>query len=152
MIAFTYAASAALLLVSGLLFRAGVLSATTQTVAWSATFFFASAAASAASLTVAENFPLEVRALAIALFYSFGTGIGGIMAPGLFGLLIQRGSRDRVLMGYVLACVLMAGAAVLAFGLASVTKAARWKMSRRRYRRSTHRPRITYPARRECRR
>jgi MFS family permease len=117
MIAFTYAASAALLLVSGLLFRAGVLSATTQTVAWSATFFFASAAASAASLTVAENFPLEVRALAIALFYSFGTGIGGIMAPGLFGLLIQSGSRDRVLMGYVMACVLMAGAAVLALWL-----------------------------------
>ena len=93
MIAFTYGASALLLLLSGLLFRADVLSATTQTVAWSATFFFASAAASAASLTVSENFPLEVRALAIALFYAFGTGIGGIMAPILFGMPIQSGSR-----------------------------------------------------------
>jgi MFS family permease len=117
MIAFTYGASAALLLLSGLLFRADVLTATTQTVAWSATFFFASAAASAASLTVAENFPLEVRALAIALFYAFGTGIGGIMAPTLFGLLIQSGSRDRVLLGYLLACALMAGAAVLTLWL-----------------------------------
>jgi MFS family permease len=117
MIAFTYAASAALLLVSGLLFRADVLTAATQTMAWSATFFFASAAASAASLTVAENFPLEIRALAIAMFYAFGTGIGGIMAPGLFGLLIQSGSRGRVLLGYLLACVLMAGAAALALWL-----------------------------------
>jgi MFS family permease len=122
MIAFTYAASAVLLLASGLLFRAGVLDATTQTMAWSATFFFASAAASAAGLTVAENFPLEVRALAIAVFYALGTGIGGIMAPGLFGLLIQSGSRDRVLLGYLLACVLMALAAVLAMWLGQSTE------------------------------
>jgi MFS family permease len=117
MIAFTYAASAVLLLVSGLLFQAGVLDATTQTLAWSVTFFFASAAASAAGLTVAENFPLEVRALAIALFYAFGTGLGGIVAPSLFGLLIESGSRDRVLMGYLLAGALMALAAGLAVWL-----------------------------------
>ncbi|MGA3002809.1 MAG: MFS transporter [Acetobacteraceae bacterium] len=122
MIAFTYAASAVLLLISGLLFRAGVLDATTQTLAWSVTFFFASAAASAAGLTVAENFPLEVRALAIALFYAFGTGLGGIVAPSLFGLLIESGSRDRVLMGYLLAGVLMALAAGLAVWLGERTE------------------------------
>jgi len=114
MIAFTYAASGVLLLVTGFLFQSGALNATTQTVAWSATFFFASAAASAASLTVAENFPLEVRALAIAIFYALGTGLGGIVAPTLFGVLIESGSRDRVLAGYVLASVLMLMAAVLA--------------------------------------
>jgi MFS family permease len=117
MIAFTYAGSAVLLLVTGLLFRAGALTAMTQTVAWSCTFFFASAAASAASLTVGENFPLEVRALAIAVFYAIGTGIGGIAAPSLFSLLIESGSRDRVLLGYLFACVLMAVAAVLAIWL-----------------------------------
>ncbi|MCW3476338.1 MFS transporter [Limobrevibacterium gyesilva] len=117
MIAFTYAASAALLLVTGLLFRAGALTATTQTMGWSATFFFASAAASAANLTVGENFPLEVRALAIAVFYALGTGLGGIAAPWLFGVLIESGSRDRVLLGYLLACVLMALAAALVLWL-----------------------------------
>ena len=122
MIAFTYAASALLLLATGFLFRAGLLSATTQTLAWSATFFFASAAASAASLTVAENFPLEVRALAIAIFYALGTGLGGIAAPTLFGALIQSGSRDRVLLGYLLACFLMAGAAALALWLGEHTE------------------------------
>jgi MFS family permease len=122
MIAFTYAASALLLLATGLLFRAGALNATTQTLAWSATFFFASAAASAANLTVAENFPLEVRALAIAIFYALGTGLGGIAAPWLFGVLIESGSRDRVLLGYALASLLMALAAGLALWLGERTE------------------------------
>jgi MFS family permease len=117
MIVFTYAASAVLLLLTGLLFRAGVLNATTQTMAWSTTFFFASAAASSANLTVAENFPLEVRALSIAIFYALGTGVGGIAAPWLFGVLIESGSRGRVLSGYLLASTLMALAAGLALWL-----------------------------------
>ena len=50
-----------------------MLDATTQTAMWSVVFFFASAAASAAYLTVGECFPLEIRALTIALFYAFGT-------------------------------------------------------------------------------
>jgi MFS family permease len=122
MIAFTYAASAVLLLGGGLLFRAEVLTATTQTLAWSATFFFASAAASSANLTVAENFPLEVRALAIAIFYALGTGLGGVVAPALFGVLIESGSRQSVLLGYLLACALMALAAVLALWLGERTE------------------------------
>jgi MFS family permease len=118
MIVFTYGASALLLTVTGLLFRQDVLDATTQTLFWSATFFFASAAASSAYLTVAECFPLEIRALTIALFYAFGTGLGGVVAPWYFGLLIESGSRDNVLMGYLLGSALMALAALVAWRLA----------------------------------
>src|SRR3546814_18936015 len=81
MIVFTYTASAVLLTATGLLFRQGLLDATTQTLCWSVTFFFASAAASSAYLTVAESFPLEIRALALAIFYALGTGFGGGLAP-----------------------------------------------------------------------
>ena len=122
MLAFTYGAASVLLLVTGLLFRDGVLNATTQTMAWSCTFFFASAAASGANLAVSENFPLEVRALAIAIFYALGTGLGGVAAPFLFGILIASGSRDRVFLGYLVACVLMALGAGLAVWLAERTE------------------------------
>ena len=74
---------------AGYLFATGVLSATGQTIAWMVIFFFASAAASSAYLTVSETFPLEVRALAIAFFYAIGTGIGGVAGPWLFGVLID---------------------------------------------------------------
>ena len=70
-------------------------------------FFFASPAASAAYLTVSETFPLEVRALAIALFYAIGTGIGGVAGPALFGALIDTGSRNSVFAGYLLGSALM---------------------------------------------
>ena len=77
MITFTYGVSGLLLALSGYLFSIGALSAQSQTIAWMVIFFFASPAASAAYLTVSESFPLEVRALAIAVFYAVGTGIGG---------------------------------------------------------------------------
>ena len=96
MIAATYAMSGVLLAIAGYLFAIGVLSAVQQTVAWMVIFFFASAAASSAYLTVSETFPLEVRALAIAFFYAVGTGIGGVAGPWLFGLLIDTGSRWSV--------------------------------------------------------
>src|SRR5262245_9396017 len=106
MITATYAMSGVLLAITGFLFANGVLSATGQTVAWMATFFFASAAASSAYLTVSETFPLEVRALAIAFFYAIGTGIGGVAGPWLFGLLIDTGSRQSVFGGYLFGSVL----------------------------------------------
>jgi MFS family permease len=81
MIAATYTLSGVLLALTGALFAAEVLSATAQTAAWTVIFFFASAAASSAYLTVSETFPLEIRALAIAFFYAVGTGIGGVGAP-----------------------------------------------------------------------
>ena len=77
-------------------------------------FFFASPAASAAYLTVSETFPLEIRALAIAVFYAIGTGIGGVAAPVLFGGLIESGSRVSVFEGYAFAAALMAAAAIVA--------------------------------------
>jgi MFS family permease len=111
MIALTYGVSGVLLAISGYLFSIGVLSAQTQTIAWMVIFFFASPAASAAYLTVSENFPLEVRALAIALFYAIGTAIGGVAGPALFGALIDTGSRASVFAGYLLGAVLMIVAA-----------------------------------------
>ncbi len=115
MITFTYAVSGILLALSGYLFSIGMLSAQTQTIAWMVIFFFASPAASAAYLTVSETFPLEVRALAIALFYAIGTGIGGVVGPALFGALIDTGSRNSVFAGYLLGSGLMIGAAVIAW-------------------------------------
>ena len=113
MIAGTYAISGILLLITAWLFVHGYLTATGQTMAWCVVFFFASAAASSAYLTVSESFPLEVRALAIAVFYALGTGIGGIAGPWLFGSLIGTGDRLFVAWGYVLGSVLMIGAALV---------------------------------------
>ena len=101
MITLTYGVSGVLLALSGYLFSIGALTAQTQTIAWMVIFFFASPAASAAYLTVSETFPLEVRALAIALFYAIGTGIGGVVGPALFGALIDTGSRTSVFAGYL---------------------------------------------------
>jgi MFS family permease len=114
MIAATYALSGLLLAAAGYLFALGILSATGQTIAWMVIFFFASAAASSAYLTVGETFPLEVRALAIAFFYAIGTGIGGVAGPWLFAALIDTGSRWSVFGGYLLGSVLMLAAALVA--------------------------------------
>ena len=115
MITLTYGVSGILLALSGYLFAIGVLSAQSQTIAWMVIFFFASPAASSAYLTVSETFPLEVRALAIALFYAVGTGIGGVAGPALFGVLIDTGSRSSVFAGYLLGSGLMIAAAVVAW-------------------------------------
>jgi MFS family permease len=114
MIVLTYAVSGVLLAGAGYLFAIGVLTATGQTAAWMVIFFFASAAASSAYLTVSETFPLEVRALAIAFFYAIGTGIGGVAGPWLFGWLIDTGSRWSVYGGYLFGAVLMLVAAAVA--------------------------------------
>src|ERR1041385_1074719 len=115
MITVTYGVSGVLLALSGYLFSIGVLTAQTQTIAWMVIFFFASPAASAAYLTVSETFPLEVRALAIALFYAIGTGIGGVAGPALLGALIDTGSRNSVFAGYLLGAGLMIAAAAIAW-------------------------------------
>jgi len=107
MISVTYVLSGALLTVTGYLFHQDLLSSATLTLAWTVTFFFASAAASSAYLTISESFPLEIRALAIAVFYAAGTGVGGVAAPFLFGALIGSGSRTNVFLGYLLGAVLM---------------------------------------------
>ncbi|HWG76955.1 MAG TPA: MFS transporter [Steroidobacteraceae bacterium] len=112
MIAGTFILSALLLLLTAMLFGEGVLTAATQTAAWMVIFFFASAAASSAYLTVSEIFPLEVRALAIALAYASGTAVGGGLSPLLFGWLIGSGERWHVAGAYALAALLMLGSGV----------------------------------------
>jgi len=119
MIAGTYAISGVLLALVGYLFRQDLVDARALTACWSGIFFFASAAASAAYLTVSESFPLEARALGIAFFYAVGTAIGGVAAPSLFGLLVGSGERGAVFLGYLFGAGLMIGAAVveLAIGI-----------------------------------
>ncbi len=114
MIASTYALSAAGLAATGYAFTQGWLDAATHTACWAVIFFVASAAASSAYLTVSELFPLEMRAVAVSLFYAIGTGAGGFIAPALFGVLIASGSREAVFAGYLLGAALMAIAAGVA--------------------------------------
>ena len=111
MISGTYAVSGILLALTAWLFHAGVLTAQTQTLAWTLIFFVASAAASSAYLTVSEIFPLEVRAMAIAVFYAIGTLAGGVGAPILFGWIIGTGSRGGLSIAYLVGAGLMIFAA-----------------------------------------
>jgi MFS family permease len=113
MIVATYAASGLLLLGGAALLAGGYFDATTLTIAWSIVFFFASAAASSAYLTVSESFPLEVRALAIAVFYALGTAVGGIAGPWLFGALIGTGDIAAIARGYAFGALLMLIAAAV---------------------------------------
>lgn len=113
MIALTYGVSGLLLALTGWGFRENLLTAQTQTIAWSVIFFVASAAASSAYLTVSEIFPLEVRAFALAIFYSIGTLAGGVFAPLIFGIIIGSGSRDALFGGYLFGAALMIFAAVI---------------------------------------
>jgi MFS family permease len=123
MLAFTYSISGLLLIGVGYLFAIGALTATGQTIAWMIIFFFASAAASAAYLTVSETFPLEIRALAIAFFYAIGTALGGVAGPWLFGRLLDSGSRWNLYWGYLSGSILMLAAAFIA---------ARWAVAAER--------------------
>jgi MFS family permease len=121
MIALTYVVSGLLIVLAGGGLARGWFDAVTQTLMWSAVFFVASAAASSAYLTVSELFPVELRGMAIALFYATGTAVGGVGAPLLFGALLEGGSRDRVFIGYAIGAALMILAGVVAalFGVAA---------------------------------
>lgn len=118
MIATTYIVTGVLLAVTGWAFAANVVTSMQLTGLWCVVFFVASAAASSAYLTVSELFPVELRGMAIAIFYSVGTGAGGVAAPALFGLLVGTGSRVGVLWGYLLGAVLMVLAGIVAAVLA----------------------------------
>jgi MFS family permease len=119
MIAGTYILSGALLIVTGLLFKAHDLTDISFTACCCVVFFFASAGASAAYLTVSEIFPLETRALCIAVFYAIGTGIGGVIGPQVFSRLINTGSYQKVFIALGLGAVMMilGGVAELVFGV-----------------------------------
>jgi len=107
MITLSYVVAGIGLIVVGALFQQDTISATQLTIGWSAIFFFASAGASSAYLTVSEIFPMETRAMAIAFFYAVATGIGGIIGPALYGHNIASGNRTTVFLGYLLGAVLM---------------------------------------------
>jgi MFS family permease len=111
MISLTYAVSGILVAITAVLFYLDLLDSITQTLCWTAIFFVASAAASSAYLTVSESFPLELRAIAIAVFYAFGTGLGGVLGPFVFGALIDAGSRLHIMWGYLAGAMLMLAAA-----------------------------------------
>jgi MFS family permease len=113
MIASTYALSGILLLLTGFAFAHGALTATTLTIAWCVIFFFASAGASSAYLTVSEIFPLNSRAMSIAVVYAVGTLVGGAVAPTIFGALIATKSASAVFEGYVVASAAMVAAGVI---------------------------------------
>jgi MFS family permease len=115
MIGSSYVVAGLLMTGSAYLFERGSLTATTLTIAWSVIFFFASAGASAAYLTVSEIFPLELRAMAIAFFYAISTAIGGITGPVLFGALIGSHNRTTLAIGYLAGAVLMLLAGVVEF-------------------------------------
>ncbi len=111
MISFTYAIAGCLLATTGYFFWQGAFTPVTQMMAWSCIFFFASAGASAAYLTVSEIFPMEIRAMAIAFFFIVAQG-AGIVAPWLYGKLIET-SAESVFYGYLLgAGMMLVGAAV----------------------------------------
>jgi MFS family permease len=114
MISGTYLLSGALLFVTAWLFHNGSLNATTMTACWCVVLFFASAGASAAYLTVSEVFPMETRALAIAVFYAIGTGIGGIIGPLLFAKLVGTGKVGDTVLAFSIGAGLMMAAGLVA--------------------------------------
>src|SRR3954468_12417638 len=114
MIAIPYSIAGVGLFVTGYFFSQNALTPAELTLAWSAIFFVASAAASSAYLTVSEIFPLEIRAVAISLFYAAGTALGGFAGPPLFGAMIESGSRPALFAAYALAATLMCLAALVA--------------------------------------
>jgi MFS family permease len=125
MIAGTYILSGVLLAVTAYLFNAGVLNALTQTIAWCVIFFFASAGASAAYLTVSEIFPLEIRAQAIAVFFAIAQCFGAL-GPVIYGHLIGSGQDPfKLFVGYLIgAGVMVVGGIVeIIFGIAAERRA-----------------------------
>jgi MFS family permease len=117
MIAATYALAGLGLIGAGYGFSIGALSALQLSLCWSTIFFVASAAASSAYLTVSEIFPVEMRAVAISLFYASGTALGGFIGPPLYGAIIESGSREALFGAYAFAGVLMCAAAAVALWL-----------------------------------
>jgi MFS family permease len=116
MILFTYAGSGLLLALSAIMFSAGMLNAVTQTAFWCVIFFFASAGASSAYLTVSEIFPLELRGQAISFFFAISQLAGGVAAPRLFADLIGSGhSRGPLTIGYFVGAAIMIAGGIIAW-------------------------------------
>jgi len=124
MIAGTYITAGALLIVSAVMFKAGMLNATTQTIWWAVVFFFASAGASAGYLTASEVFPLEVRAQSIAVFFAVAQ-LFGAFGSHWYGHLIGTGQdRNSLFIGYMVGAgaMILGGIAAIFFGVAAEGK------------------------------
>jgi len=114
MISATYIVAGALLAITAFAFDARALDALSQTVAWSVIFFFASAGASAAYLTVSEIFPLEVRAKAIAVFFAIAQGFGAL-GPDVYGGLVN--SHRGLFFAYLIGAAVMVAGGLVEIGL-----------------------------------
>ncbi len=116
MIFATYVGSGALLALSAWAFQSGALDAVTQTMLWCVIFFFASAGASSAYLTVSEIFPLELRGQAISFFFAIAQGTGGVLAPFLFSRLIGDATdRLPLTIGYLIGATAMISGGIIAW-------------------------------------
>jgi MFS family permease len=109
---------------SSVLFLHGHLSTTAQVAWWTASFFFASAAAGSAYLTTSELFPQQIRASAIAVFYALGTLLGGVLGPAVFGSLLNKGARTPIFYGFLASASVMvcAGIAQAIWGVVAERK------------------------------
>jgi MFS family permease len=118
---------------AAVLFNAGALDAVTQTLCWCVIFFFASAGASAAYLTVSEIFPVEIRARAIAVFFAIAQSFGAF-GPWFYGQLIGNGQDHfRLFIGYLIGAAVMLGAGWSTPSSASTLSAGRSKRSPARW-------------------
>jgi MFS family permease len=124
MISFNFILTGLVFGTSSFLFLHGHLSATAQVAWWTASFFFASAAAGSAYLTTSELFPQQIRASAIAIFYALGTLLGGVLGPTVFGILLNKGIRSPIFYGFLAsACIMvLAGIAQSIWGVAAERK------------------------------
>jgi MFS family permease len=124
MIALTFTTSGVLLILTAINFISNTYGFVIQQILWFLTFFVASPAASSAHLTVSEIFPLEMRSQAMAIFFSLGLGTGGVIAPFLYGLLINSNNKQSIFYSYLLAAFIMlfAGFFGLLFGIDTENK------------------------------
>jgi MFS family permease len=107
MIALTFALSGILLIITAVNFITNYLSFVFQQFLWFITFFVASPAASSAHLTISEIFPIEMRSQAMAIFFSIGLGIGGVISPFLYGNFVQTDNKSTIFFSYILAGIIM---------------------------------------------
>ncbi len=115
MIALTFIGSGLLLTITSLNFLYTYYNFVVQQILWFFTFLVASPAASSAHLTVSEIFPIEMRSQAMAIFFSFGLGIGGVCSPYIFSSFVKYDNRNTIFISYMIAAVIMILAGIFGF-------------------------------------
>ncbi len=115
MIGLTFVSAWIMLIITATNFLTNKFNFTIQQILWFITFFIASPAASSAHLTVSEIFPIEMRSQAMAIFFSFGLGTGGVIAPFLYGSFVQNDNKKTIFISYLIAAFIMIGAGIFGF-------------------------------------